>query len=93
MKHIIRTAAWMVMALALVSADGQSIAWQDGKPLDLTRDIASSASTQSAHVPLPEEYIWTRLAAGEKAPSKDSVEPHLFRKDFELATVPRQATR
>jgi hypothetical protein len=80
------------MVVASGSANGQSVAWQDGKPLDLTRGLTASLAVPDSHKPLPEEYIWTRLAAGEKAPSKDNIAPHYFRKDFDLAAVPRQAT-
>lgn len=69
-------------------------------PLDPTRDIADPVMESSLHKPLPEEYIWTAadaVAPGEKLVYKfpgmmEKVEPHYFRHQFSVSSVPAQAT-
>jgi alpha-L-rhamnosidase len=69
------------------------------KPLDPTRDIAHPALESSQHQPLAEEYIWT--ATGASADAKviytfpkvtERTEPHYFRRGFQVAAVPHEAT-
>lgn len=69
-------------------------------PLDPTRDIANPVMESSLHKPLPEEYIWTAadaVAPGEKLVYKfpgmmEKIEPHYFRHEFSVASVPANAT-
>jgi hypothetical protein len=68
-------------------------------PLDPTRDIAQPVLESSVHTPLAEEYIWTANDANADAkvlytrPKADErIEPHYFRREFNVDTVPRAAT-
>ena len=68
-------------------------------PLDPTRDIARPVLESSVHTPLAEEYIWTANDANADAkvlytrPKADeAIEPHYFRREFNVDTVPRAAT-
>jgi hypothetical protein len=68
-------------------------------PLDPTRDIAQPVLESSVHTPLAEEYIWTANDANADAkvlytrPKADeAIEPHYFRREFNVDTVPREAT-
>lgn len=69
-------------------------------PLDPTRDITNPVMESGLHKPLPEQYIWTAddsAAAGEKLVYKfpgmmEKIEPHYFRREFSVASVPAQAT-
>ncbi|MDP9039677.1 MAG: alpha-L-rhamnosidase [Acidobacteriota bacterium] len=67
-------------------------------PLDPARALTGPLMLQSSrHTPLPEEYIWT---AGEeqtrsvyaRLKGAEQTEPRYFRKTFQLAAVPPQAT-
>src|ERR1700678_3463746 len=69
------------------------------KPLDPTRDIARPALESSRHQPLAEEYIWTANDASANAKViyafpkvPEQTEPHYFRRHFQVATVPKDAT-
>jgi hypothetical protein len=69
-------------------------------PLDPTRDITNPVMESTLHKPLPEQYIWTAAdatAAGEKLVytfpgMMERIEPHYFRHQFSIASVPAQAT-
>lgn len=81
-----------VVVLMSLTADsslrGQSSS--DGT-LDPIRNV--EPSTQAAHKPLPEEYIWT--AGGVTAPTNRSqphIEQHFFRTQFHIDNVPSVAT-
>jgi len=68
-------------------------------PLDPTRGMTTHDLESSRHTPLPEEYIWT--ASGANASDKvlyrrpsatERIEPHYFRRTFQVSSVPEQAT-
>ncbi|MEO6911973.1 MAG: alpha-L-rhamnosidase, partial [Edaphobacter sp.] len=70
------------------------------QPLDPTRDVTHPVLESSLHTPLPEEYIWT---ASDTPPSggkltyslprmTEKIEPHYFRHQFSITSVPAQAT-
>jgi alpha-L-rhamnosidase len=68
-------------------------------PLDPTRKIASPVFENSLHQPLPEEYIWTANSASAEAKLiytfpkvTERTEPHYFRRQFNIASVPSDAT-
>jgi alpha-L-rhamnosidase len=69
-------------------------------PLDPTRDMKGAPSLESAqHKPLPEEYIWTANDANAndkvlytRPAANEATEPHYFRRQFNVATVPHDAT-
>lgn len=69
------------------------------KVLDPTRDLKQPALESAQHQPLPEEYIWT--ASDSSANAKlvytfpaitEQTEPHYFRRNFQVASVPKDAT-
>lgn len=69
--------------------------------LDPTRSIDSPVLESSIHAPLPEQYIWTKedavpedtlASGGWRAWGNKDLEPHYFRKTFEVSTVPEHAT-
>jgi len=72
----------------------------DLHPLDPTHDIAHPLMESSLHKPLPEGYIWTANDAatpGQKViytfpGMMERIEPHYFRDQFTVASVPAQAT-
>src|SRR5438105_6613129 len=68
-------------------------------PIDPTRGMTKHDLESSRHTPLPEEYIWT--ASGADASDKvlytrpsamERIEPHYFRRAFQVSSVPAQAT-
>ncbi|MGA1983388.1 MAG: alpha-L-rhamnosidase C-terminal domain-containing protein [Acidobacteriaceae bacterium] len=68
-------------------------------PLDPTRDIARPVLESSLHTPLAEEYIWTANDANAndkvlytRPKADEAIEPHYFRRGFNVDTVPREAT-
>ncbi|MGH9586426.1 MAG: alpha-L-rhamnosidase C-terminal domain-containing protein [Acidobacteriaceae bacterium] len=69
--------------------------------LDPTRSIEAPVLESTIHRPLPEQYIWTKEdAVPEDLLTSDSwrtegskdLEPHYFRKTFEVSAVPAHAT-
>uniref|UniRef100_A0A7V4XQU7 Alpha-L-rhamnosidase n=1 Tax=Acidobacterium capsulatum TaxID=33075 RepID=A0A7V4XQU7_9BACT len=69
--------------------------------LDPARNLPPSALESARHHPLPEHYIWTKadavpeqpsLVAGWNSGSSEDLRPHYFRRVFEVAGVPSQAT-
>jgi alpha-L-rhamnosidase len=68
-------------------------------PLDPTRAIAHPVLESSIHTPLAEEYIWTANDANAndkvlytRPKANEAIEPHYFRRTFNLDAVPRNAT-
>jgi hypothetical protein len=68
-------------------------------PLDPTVNVGRPVLESSLHKPLAEEYIWTADAVDVDAkvlytrPRADErIEPHYFRRNFRVATVPPEAT-
>ena len=68
-------------------------------PLDPTRGITKHDLESSRHTPLLEEYIWTASGAGAsdkvlytRPSAVERIEPHYFRRTFQVASVPAQAT-
>jgi len=69
------------------------------KPLDPTRDITQPVLESGRHQPLDEEYIWTATGASADAKviytfpqATERTEPHYFRRRFQVATLPAEAT-
>ena len=68
--------------------------------LDPTRNLARHQLESATHKQLQEEYIWTQqdavksdaLLSGDGLRRNDEVEPHYFRREFHLQSVPAQAT-
>jgi len=69
--------------------------------LDPARHLPSSALESARHQPLPEQYIWTKADAVPSRPSVASgwdrgpngdLEPHYFRRSFQISVVPAHAT-
>lgn len=68
------------------------------EPLDPSRGVPTPVLESSVHQPLPEQYVWT---ASEKKSGKlvyrfpaitAETEPHYFRAQFHVDSVPREAT-
>jgi hypothetical protein len=77
----------------------QELAPSKVAPLDPTRDIAQPALESALHTPLAEEYIWTANDANAndkvlytRPKADEAIEPHFFRRTFNVDAVPRQAT-
>ncbi len=91
-----------IFAIAVAAlAAAQTPIVQPGAVLDPSRVVRQVRTVGSFHKPLPEEYIWTAddaaVAVGAKQLSQlkldtYKVEPHDFRKSFELNTKPEVAT-
>jgi alpha-L-rhamnosidase len=69
------------------------------QPLDPSRQAGAPRLESDAHVPLPEEYIWTapdKVASNQLVYSfpaiTEQTEPHFFRAHFHVTTVPKEAT-
>ena len=69
------------------------------EPLDPTRDIALPVLESSVHTPVAEEYIWTANDANAndkvlytRPKADERIEPHYFRRTFNVDVVPREAT-
>jgi alpha-L-rhamnosidase len=68
--------------------------------LDPTRSVAQPQLESSTHKQLPEEYIWAQedavksdaLLSYESLKQNDQIEPHYFRREFDLKSVPATAT-
>jgi alpha-L-rhamnosidase len=63
--------------------------------LDPTRTISSPSLESTLHQPLPEQYIWTKedaISAQSGAASAPDLDPHYFRRTFDLSSVPARAT-
>jgi alpha-L-rhamnosidase len=95
---------WMVVVAVLSSAARFGRAQEDGASqiavgrLDPARREASLLVPRRTH--LREEFIWTRGDAAALNPAmqakvrgqNDKIEPHYFRRRFDVGVVPRQAT-
>ena len=69
--------------------------------LDPARKLAEQPLESSSHTPLPEQYIWTKedavpehptLELGWSSRSGKNLEPHYFRRTFQLDAAPPEAT-
>ena len=68
-------------------------------PLDPTRNMTEHKLESSMHQSLPEEYIWTANSANAndkvlytRPSANERVEPHYFRRQFTVSSVPKEAT-
>ncbi|HZY63884.1 MAG TPA: alpha-L-rhamnosidase C-terminal domain-containing protein [Edaphobacter sp.] len=98
-----RSNAWLAGGILALSM-GATVTAQNKqfspKPLDPAYDISPPVLESSIHKPLPEEYIWT--AADPAVPGSeilyarpgmmDATEPHYFRDQFSVSSVPAAAT-
>jgi alpha-L-rhamnosidase len=101
LNHAVRILALYVFAAATIGfAQDHPSAIPAGQ-LDPTRAIRQPELFSSSHTPLEEQYIWTRedsLVSGPRVTHyrtpgiHEKTEPHFFRADFDLASVPRVAT-
>jgi len=69
--------------------------------LDPTRRIQTPVLESSIHTPLPEQYIWTKedavpddplASSGWRTGGNADLEPHYFRRSFEIGSVAEHAT-
>lgn len=59
--------------------------------LDPARTLSSLQLESALHKPLPEQYIWTQQAYATRR-DRGHLEPHYFRRSFEVSSVPAHAT-
>jgi len=72
----------------------------DVQVLDLAKDATGAKLERDVHTPLPEEYIWTANAEKSQGSAiiykfpglMEQTEKHYFRRAFEVASVPKNAT-
>lgn len=91
-----------IASLVLLLAAGVPAAAQMGNPangptkipdaqLDPARNLKASELESALHKPLPEQYIWTKEEAPQRARNAHLI-PHYFRRTFQLSSVPAHAT-
>ena len=87
--------------MAAAQAGSSYVRVPQGGPLDPARDLTAMPTVESFHQPLAEAYIWTAgdAAVLEQMPNLSrvkrndwKVEPHFFRRSFQLAAVSQAAT-
>ncbi len=99
----LRLAFAMCIGAHLLSAQDlpltQKLSRSQIQVLDPTRGIGQPVLEGSLHRPLPEEYIWTARGSAANAKLRytfpkngEQTEPHYFRREFPVATMPKDAT-
>lgn len=92
---------WMISIACLGCCMGVAQQLPQGPhPLDPSRSVAKPMMESAMHSSLPEEYIWTAAeATGDSAQQfyrrpaiTEQTEVHYFRDEFQVASVPRDAT-
>ena len=98
---------FLALCFVPISVSAQTAATANKPPqiadadLDPARNITSPQLESQLHQPLPEQYIWTREDAIPEKPNINGswtsegathMEPHYFRRSFEVSTVPGTAT-